>query len=137
MQCKKGDIILIDDYYHGGQPISKHSFVVLSNEGGTIKGLDYHFICNVLSSFDNEEQRNKKRGYPGNFEITHTDSSIIDGNTKDGFIKAEQIYYFNEDKVHYKVIGSLNPDVYNSLIEFIKELALSGNIEKIIDNLYD
>ena len=49
--CTIGDIILIESYQHKGRALSKHSFVVLSVESGKIEGLDYDFVCNVLSSF--------------------------------------------------------------------------------------
>ena len=131
--CTVGDIILIKSYQHKGHVLSKHSFVVLNVESGTIKGLDYDFVCNVLSSFKNDIQRTRKLSYPGNFEIIHTDSSVNDGNTKDGYVKAEQLYYFNSHKLDYTIIGKLHPDVFNRLIEFIEGLDVP--IEHITDNL--
>lgn len=71
--CKVGDIIVVNNY---------------------------DIICNVMSSFKNEEQRRKKLSYPGNFPITHNDSAVINGNEKDGYIKAEQLYYFNKEKLN-------------------------------------
>lgn len=58
--CKAGDIILVNDYQDSKITISHHSFVVINDEGGQIQGLDYDIICNVMSSFKNEEQRKKK-----------------------------------------------------------------------------
>ena len=127
-----GDILLIRKYLDGTKNLSKHSFVVIKSEAGEIQGLEYDVICNVLSSFKDEEQRKRKLGYPGNFEILHEDSSVPDGNTKDGYIKAEQFYFFNLDKIDYAVIGKLNTDVLNKLLLFISDL---GEIKLIIDNL--
>ena len=131
--CTVGDIILIESYQHKGRALSKHSFVVLSVEAGKIEGLDYDFVCNVLSSFKNEQQRAKKLGFPDNFEITHGDSSVVRSNTKDGYAKAEQLYYFNRDKTDYTVIGKLHEDVFNRLVEFIENLDVP--LEHITDNL--
>jgi len=39
--CSIGDIILVESYSHNGHSLTKHSFVVLNNEAGTIEGLDY------------------------------------------------------------------------------------------------
>ena len=61
--CDIGDIILIKSYQHKGHVLSKHSFVVLNVESDKIEGLDYDFVCNVLSSFKNELQRSKKLSY--------------------------------------------------------------------------
>ena len=131
--CAIGDIILIDSYQHKGRVLSKHSFVVLSVEEGKIEGLSYDFVCNVLSSFKNEQQRAKKLGYPGNFVVTHKDSSVVTGNTKDGYAKAEQLYYFNHNKTEYTVIGKLHTDVFNRLVEYIEGLDVP--LEHITDNL--
>jgi len=131
--CTIGDIILVEAYKHKGHSLSRHSFVVLNNEAGTIEGLDYDFVCNVLSSFKDGQQRAKKLNYPGNFEIANNESSIIGGNTKDGFAKAEQLYYFNNQKITYSVIGKLHAGVLNRLVEFIENLTVP--LEHIIDNL--
>ena len=56
-----------------------------------------------------------------------------DGNTKDGYVKAEQFYYFNSHKIDYTVIGKLHPEVFNRLVEFIEGLDVP--IEHITDNL--
>lgn len=131
--CKAGDIILINNYFDAGQAIGRHSFVVLSDEAGQIRGLDYDIICNVMSSFKNAEQRRKKLSYPGNFEIKHTDSVVNNSNEKDGYIKAEQFYYFNKDKIDYTIIGYMTEEAFNLLIEFIEKLEVP--ITEVVDNL--
>lgn len=47
--------------------------------------------------------------------------------------KADQLYYFDKNKISYRVIGSLEPDTFNSLIEFIQNSDFA--IEQITDNL--
>jgi hypothetical protein len=131
-EVEVGDIILIANYKDGDINLSKHSFVVIEAEGGQIQGLEYDVICNVLSSFKDEEQRKKKLGYPGNFEISHEDRNVPGGNDKDGYIKAEQFYFFKLDKIDYRVIGKLNDDVLNNLLLFIAGLK---SIKMVVDNL--
>lgn len=131
--CVIGDIILINNYNDNGKVLDKHSFVVLSDEAGQIQGLDYNIICNVMSSFKDEIQRRKKLSYPGNFPITYNDTNVIDGNKKDGYIKAEQFYYFDKNKIDYILIGSMDEDAFNALIDFINNLKV--DISHIIDNL--
>lgn len=131
--CSAGDIIVINKYKDKGKCLNKHSFVVLKDEGGQIQGLEYDLICNVMSSFKNEEQRNRKLKYPGNFPVLFSDSVIEKGNGKDGYIKAEQLYYFNKDKIDFIVIGSLKVDAFNMLLDFIQDLNIP--IEHIVDNL--
>lgn len=131
--CKAGDIILIIDYVDGGVNLSRHSFVVIKDVAGQIQGLDYDIICNVMSSFKTPEQRAKKLSYRGNFEILHTDTNVAGGNEEDGFIKAEQFYYFNKEKIKFRVIGAMNEDAFGELIQFIENLDIE--IKQIVDNL--
>lgn len=131
--CKVGDIIVIKKYKKDGEDIRKHSFVVINDEGGNIQGLDYDLICNVMSSFKNEEQKRKKLKYPGNFPVSHNDTITNPDDGKDGYIKAEQFYYFNKEKIDYMVIGNVKEDVFNALINFIE--ALDIDLEIINENL--
>lgn len=131
--CEVGDIIVIENYTHKGVNLSKHSFVVLSDDAGQIQGLDYNLICNVMSSFRNEEQKKKKLSYTGNFPIVPDDYGAIDGNNKSGYIKADQLYYFNKYRIEYIVIGRLNEDIFKLLLEFLEEEV--ADYEQIIDNL--
>ena len=131
--CNVGDIILVESYKYNKSVLTRHSFVVLTVGAESIERLDYDFVCNVLSSFKNEQQRTRKLRYPGNFEITHEDSTVVGGNTKDGYIKAEQLYYFNSKKTKYTVIGKLNQNVFEKLLDFIENLKVP--LEEITTNL--
>lgn len=136
--CKVGDIILIRNYESEEVKLGQHSFIVISDEPGEIRGLSYDdIICNVMSSFKNEEQRKKKLKFSGNFSISHDDSKIKNNNGIDGFdgfVKAEQLYYFKKDKMDYIVIGKIKEDIFNLLLDFI-ETELDVPLEDITDNL--
>ena len=131
--CQVGDIILIEKYKHGGQDIGRHSFVVIEDEQGKIKGATYDMMCNVLSSFKSKEQREKKLGYPGNFEIVPDNVNVLHGNQKSGYIKADQIYYFAKDSIIYRKLGEITEETLGELLDFIE----LGNFEliDIIENL--
>lgn len=131
--CCVGDIILVDKDKHNGKQINKHSFVVVDDDGGEIQGYSYDLICNVLSSFKNEDHKKHKLSYPGNFPISHDDTETNPHNDKDGYVKAEQLYYFDKNKISYKVIGQMNQDVFNEFMEFFN--LLDVDILEIIDNL--
>lgn len=130
--CKVGDIIVVKNYVSQGRTLSRHSFVVLSTEKGEIQGLDYDLVCNVMSSFHSEDQRRKKLSYPGNFEYPASEENINNRHGKDGYIKAEQFYYFDRSKTDFYVLGNVTPELFNALIEFINQLS---DIEIVIDNL--
>lgn len=131
--CQVGDIIIINQYKDRDNVISKHSFVVIDDENGTIQGLPYDFVANALSSFKNNNQRKRKLSYSGNFAITSNATVTDPHNNKDGYIKADQLYYFAKDKISYRVIGQIKEDVFNDLISFIE----NGDFEllDIVDNL--
>lgn len=131
--CKIGDIILVNSYKHGNTAVDKHSFVVLSTDSGQIQGLEYNMVCNVMSSFKDNAQRERKLNYPGNIEVLNADTVVANGNGKDGYIKAEQFYYFNRDELDYLVIGNVTIEFFNALIEFINNLETP--IQHITDNL--
>lgn len=131
--CKVRDIILIEKYKSQGKEISKHSFVVIEDNSGEIQSLSYDFVCNVLSSFKNEDQKRKKLKFPGNFSVTGRKAVVKGGNKKDGYIKADQFYYFNKDKVTYKVIGTMTKNAFNDLMDFINNSDFE--IELITENL--
>lgn len=139
--CNVGDIILIDKYLSQGKEVTAHSFIVINDSGGEIQGLPYDLIAFVMSSYGKdpakrEDIKNKKLSYPANFPIISDDTDVPDGNKLDGYVKADQFYFFKKDKLVFKVIGRINDDIYELLQEFVKELALQGvELEPVIDNL--
>ncbi len=135
--CKKGDIILVNEYQDGDKLLTRHSFVVIDDEGGRVCGLNYDLVALVMSSFKDEQQRARKMKYPGNFEVTATDERMQSwAHGKDGYIKAEQFYYFDKSKLNFRVIGTLTEDTWNALVAFIELLSSRGvEIQQILDNL--
>lgn len=135
--CKRGDIILVNKYKDRGQELPRHSFVVLDDEGGQVMGLPFDFIALVMSSFKDEAQRARKMKFPGNFPVGNADRNMVDwANSKDGYIKGEQFYYFDKSKIDFSVIGSVTDDTFDALVEFIEGLSQRGvSIDQIIDNL--
>lgn len=131
--CKKSDIILVDHYVSQGHNVGRHPFVVIEDNGGEIRGVPFDMIGNAISSFKSEEQKARKLRYPGNFPITAEEQDVPHGRPLDGYIKADQLYYFKKDKLSYRVIGCVDYETFNELIEFIN----NGDfpIEAITDNL--
>lgn len=135
--CRIGDIILVNPLKGHGRNIGKHSFVVIDDNEGNIRGLDFNMVGLIMSSMDTEEKRKKLMKYPANLPLS-SDEQIIEGNGngKDACVKADQFYYFNKSTCKYRVLGNLDSEVFNLLIEFINELADKGlKFETILDNL--
>lgn len=131
--CKIGDIILVDSYMDHGKTITKHSFVVISDDGGEIEGCPYDIIANVLSSFKNEKQKERKLNYPGNFPIANEDTITNPDNGESGYLKTDQLYFFKKDKITYTTIGYVKAEIFDLIIEFINES--NFDVVAITDNL--
>ena len=93
----------------------------------------YHLICNVLSSFKNEEQKKRKLSYPGNFPVANEDTVTNPDNGLDGFVKTDQLYFFNKEKISYQVIGNVVPEILELIFDYIEESDF--DIVIITDNL--
>jgi hypothetical protein len=132
--CKIGDIILVKKYKDNGKILKRHSFVVINDENGEIEGLPYDLICNVLSSFKDDKQKERKMQYSGNFPIANDDTVTTPHNNKNGYVKTDQLYYFNKSILDYEVIGYIKPDIFELVIEYINESDFG--LEAIINNLY-
>lgn len=131
--CQIGDIIVVNKYKHEGVEITRHSFVVIDDENGVIQGLPYDFVANVLSSFKGNKQRERKLSYPGNFPILHNDTNTDPDDGRDGFVKADQLYYFSKKNIDYSVIGEVKEEKFNELISFIENADFE--LLDIVDNL--
>lgn len=130
-----GDIIVVYSYKSGGIKLPPHSFVILDNNKGHAQGMDYDWICLVMSSFKGNKA--KVMRYKGTFPIVPDDEDIKGGgNSTSGYIKANQFYYFKKDKIKYKHIGKLKPEIFELLVDYINELIEKKTpFEQHIDNL--
>ena len=136
--CKIGDIILIEKYKSNGKKVGKHPFIIIENNGGTVQGIDFNFIAWAMSSFKNERQKNAKMAYIGNFPTAPDDMTYIeDKYKKKGYVKVDQLYFFNTDKINYRVIGHMDEDVLFQIIKpYVNSIKHQGmTFQRIIDNL--
>ena len=137
--CKLGDIIVVDEYVGDDEVIvSKHSFVVINDKPGFIEGLRYDLVTNVMSSFKNAEHKNRKLRFMENLEVI-SDDIVADKNKngKSGFIKADQLIYFDKAKIKYYVLGHLDEKLLDELILLIIKLAECGKLVNNLNNLSD
>lgn len=134
--CKSGDIIVTKEFRdESGEKIPKHSFVVINDEKDFIEGLEYDFVSNMMCSFHNDKHKKKKLRYKENLPIKE---KFIKGhkiNSKEGFIKANQLYYFNKNSIEYKIIAHMEPKLLEELINLILILQSDGKLRIITTNL--
>lgn len=134
--CKVGDIIVINEFKNeNDKVISKHSFVVISDEENYISGLKYDFVVNMLCSFHNKKHRNKKIKFKENLEIKETSICGKNINNKTGYIKVDQLYYFDKNLITYKVIACMDNGLLEELIILIIKLNKEGLLKNILTNL--
>lgn len=137
--CKLGDIIVVNKYIgDDGKLINKHSFVVINDKPGFIEGLQYDLVTNVMSSFKSKEQRMKKLKFEENVEIVSEQIiSDIPANNKSGFIKADQLIYFDKKKMDYYVLGRISEELLDELAMIIVSLSKKGVLKNNISNIKD
>ncbi len=135
--CKLGDIIVVKNYIgDDGKKISQHSFVVINDKPDFIEGLNYDFVANVMSSFKSEEQRIKKLRFEENLEVVSNDMiSKLPKNKKSGFIKADQLFYFDKKKSDYYVFGTISDELLDELILLLISLNEKGKLKHNINNI--
>ncbi len=134
--CKIGDIIRIEKYVtEDGVDMTRHSFIVVDEDGGEISGCSYDFVANVMSSIKNESHKEKKLRYIENLLITADDRECSPENGKEAFIKADQLYYFSKSCIEYTVMGQATDEIMDTLFDLIKLLDEKGMIKINIKNI--
>ncbi len=136
--CKLGDIIVINEF-KGEDDISltKHSFIVVDDEHGEIKGLDYDFAAPIMSSFQDDKHKEKILSYKVNKEITNDDTEGNFQLKKPSYIKANKLYYFNKEKIDYNVLARVKDEFLDELMKLILTLDEKDKLSIITTNLRD
>ncbi len=134
--CKLGDIIVINEFKgEDNKEVSKHSFIVVDDSKGEIKGLDYDFVAPIMSSFKDDKHKKKVLSYDVNKEITNDDIKGKFKLRKGSYIKANKLYYFDKNKISYTVLARINDDYLDELIKLILALDEKDRLSIITTNL--
>jgi len=88
-----------------------------------------------MSSFKNEKHRKKKLRYKENIEIDVNDGTIKSKKIKSGYIKSDQLFYFNKKTTKYYVVGQVDGDVLIKVLEHISYLDSLGLLKQNIWNI--
>ena len=131
--CKVGDIIIIEKFKNEtGEDVARHPFIVISTKNGIIESMSFDMIGVLMSSIKNEEHRKKKLSYDVNIELKKEAGAKVDS-----YIKGNQLYCFQQDKIDYFKVGCVDIDVFLELREEIKKLAKQRKAVFITTNLED
>lgn len=88
-----------------------------------------------MSSFHDEKQRIKKLRYKENLEICGEDIISLTKNSKNGYIKADQLYYFDKNKLDYYIFEKVDSQLLDELIKLVIELSVEEKLKINIKNL--
>ena len=134
--CKLGDIIVIKEFKNEyGEIMPKHSFVVINDEPDYVEGFRYDFVSNMLCSFHNGKHKQNKLRYKQTLPVREEKISGENINNKEGFIKADQLYYFDKNKIEYKTLAHVEPELLDELVQLILELKEEGLLKPIYTNI--
>lgn len=56
-------------------------------------------------------------------------------NGNDGYIKADELYYFKKENIEYKVIAHMKDEFLGELVKLILKLYDKNKVQKVITNL--
>lgn len=135
---KRGDIIFVDGYVgDDGISVGYHPFLVVSDKKGVVEGLCFDTVGTVMSSFDgkSEEYKTKKLSYEENMSIEASQTSIVDGDARDGYTKADQLYYFEKSEIKYRYFGRADDEVIKRLLNLINYLDSKNKVKVNTHNL--
>lgn len=117
--CQVGDVISIKNYKDQREATYPHAFVVISVEPDKLNQIPYNLTCTAISAFKDENHRIRKMESPGNFPFNLDEHDVEAGKSNAGYIKADQLFYFQSEMIDKNVIGKLEPEKFNALISFI------------------
>ena len=134
--CKLGDVIVIKEFKNEfGEIVPKHSFIVINDEPDYVEGFKYDFVSNMLCSFHNEKHKKRKLKFKQNLPVKEQKIHGENINEKEGYIKADQLYYFDKKKIEYKVLAHMDSDLLDDLVQLILELKEKNLLKPVYTNI--
>ena len=134
--CKLGDIIVVKEFKNEvGNIVKKHSFIVINDMKNKISGMNYDFVSNMICSFHSDEHKKRKLRHKENLAVTDNVIYSNNSNKKDGFIKADQMYYFDKSKIDYYIFGHIDYELLDELLRLILLLDRERKLKYITTNI--
>lgn len=56
-------------------------------------------------------------------------------NSQSGFIKADQLHYFDKSKLDFYILGRIDNDLLDELLELIIELEVQDRLKSNLNNI--
>ena len=109
---------------------------VINDEADYVEVLRYDFVSSIMCSFHDENHKSKKLRFEENFPIKE---ELISGkriNNRNGYVKADQLFYFDKKTIDYKVIAHMDSELLDDLVQLILVLNEKGKLKQVITNLH-
>ena len=136
--CKIGEIIGVPTFYGETNILCDfHYFIVVGEDRGEIEGLDFTKVGSMMCSLDgkSKEYKERKLKHKENIPIEATDFSLGKRRKKSGFIKSDQLHYFNKKKTNYFSVGIAKKEILDKLFDNLEEFDEEGKLKHNINNL--
>lgn len=134
--CKIGDIVVIKNYVsENGKNIGVHSFIVIDDSNGKIRGLSYDFVATVISSFKNKVHKKKKLNYEENLEIKNSHLMNNQKLKKASYVKIDKIFYFDKNNIDYYVLGKISNEYLVKILNLVSVLSEKNKLLLVTKNI--
>lgn len=131
MEC--GEIVFVRGFVgENGQYVKPHAFVIINNQPGEKFGLPFREVGLMLCSIHDEEHRKHALHYSGNIHLQPGQAG-----SKEGYVKCRNLYYFNLEEAHCRVVGKMDPSAYDQTIKQMSRMIKTGKAQYILQNLVD
>lgn len=136
--CEVGDIIIVNKYKgDDNSELSKHTFIIVDDNGGEIYGLPFDLVANVMSSIKDDNHKNKKLRHEENMLFRPSDYAKVCSahNQKEAFVKADQLFYFRKAEISYIIFGKATQEILEELFNLLNILDEKDKIKINVNNL--
>ena len=129
--CQIGYIILINRFKDAnGTEVSRHPFIVVDDAAGTIGGLNFDLVSVMTTSYKGDTDSYNKR-----FDFGYVHLDVSEGMKKESHAFIYDLYYFNLQKIDYQIIGQLETEAFNRVLDVIEEFDREGLLRIVKTNL--
>lgn len=130
---KRGDVILIKEYLSESDTIlNTKYFVVIDSKPNVFDGMYYDIIGIPMSSIKSEIHRVKVFANETNMMVNN---SIIKSSDKRSYLRLGKVYFFNRDRIIYKVVDRADSLTLEEMASQIEELEKKNKLEFVTNNV--
>lgn len=133
LALKIGDVILIKEYISESDTIlATKYFVVIDTKPNLVDNMYYDIIAVPISSIKNEIHRVKVMS---NEIYMPLSNAVIKSSDKSSYVRLGKIYFFNKDRIMYKIVDRTDNSTLFEIVDQIENLEQKEKLEFITNNV--